>query len=137
MKRRLQILALLLLFPIINKVLFLESGVFAHSLYTLSMLCHCNHASENEVHSEDTSTKIKRSTCKMRKGQGIHLCGCSKKRTANKILHSQTFNPSYVTENITGMFLRKLERFYRSEISFQLANGFSHLPYKPPRQTLI
>ncbi|TGL62941.1 hypothetical protein EHQ58_01980 [Leptospira ognonensis] len=138
MKRWLQILSLLLLLPFINKVLFLESGIFAQSLYNLSMVCHCNHSSKEEVHTDVASVSTKRSTCKLAKGHGAaHQCGCAKKKSANKIVHSQSLNPNYLSESNIAIYPKKSETNFLSESNFQLAIGFSHLPFKPPRQTLL
>ncbi|TGM36410.1 hypothetical protein EHQ75_14815 [Leptospira levettii] len=127
------IITILVLVPFLGKILFLESGLFAQSLYQLSMVCHCNHNSESEVHHDSESTPKKRMTCHLKKSSGTHTCTCSKKKMATKIIQSQSMNPSYV--NFIKIQNRILFDLFSitSSISLILTLGYDHLPDKPPR----
>ncbi|WP_439957313.1 LIC_11090 family protein [Leptospira ellinghausenii] len=124
---------MLVLVPFLGKILFLESGLFAQSLYQLSMVCHCNHNSESEVHHASGSTPKTRMTCHLKKTSSVHTCTCSKKKMATKIIQSQSMNPSYVNSiKFQNRILFDLLPI-KTSISQNLPLGYSHLPDKPPR----
>lgn len=133
MKRWIQIASILILLPFIGKILFLETGLLAQSLYQLSMVCHCNHGSKNEVHREEDPKPSKRITCHLTKGHGPHRCSCAKKKSATKVIQSQLMNPSFPFES---KFLNKIAYeviILPCKTTFHLLTGFSHPPDKPPR----
>lgn len=127
------IITMLVLVPFLGKILFLESGLFAQSLYQLSMVCHCNHNSESEVHHDSESTPKTRMTCHLNKTSSAHTCTCSKKKMATKIIQSQSMNPSYVNP------IKFQNRILFDLLPIKISNsqnlplGYSHLPDKPPR----
>lgn len=136
MKRWIQIASILILLPFIGKILFLETGLLAQSLYQLSIVCHCNHGSKNEIHREEDPTPSKRITCHLTKSSGPHQCSCAKKKSATKVLQSQLMNPSFPFES---KFLNKIAYdviILPFKINFHLLTGFSHPPDKPPRHNL-
>ncbi|TGL56971.1 hypothetical protein EHQ59_00470 [Leptospira kemamanensis] len=133
MKRWIQIITIVVLLPFIGKILFLESGLFAQSLYQLSLVCHCNHNSDSEVHHYAESLPKKRMTCHLKKGSGSHTCTCSKKKMATKIIQSQSMNPSYAKTD-SNVYQRELDLVFIQILPNQiLPMGFYHLPDKPPK----
>ncbi|EMY71481.1 LIC_11090 family protein [Leptospira vanthielii] len=136
MKRWLQIASVLILLPFIGKILFLETGLLAQSMYRLSMVCHCNHGSKNEIHKEEDSPPSHRITCHLTKGSGPHQCSCAKKKSATKILQSQSMNPNFTTETKLNNLIAYDVIILPFQIHFHLLTGFSHPPDKPPRHTL-
>ncbi|MCG6139124.1 LIC_11090 family protein [Leptospira mtsangambouensis] len=134
MKRWLQIASVLILLPFIGKVLFLETGLLAQSMYQLSMICHCNHGSKNEIHKEEDSPHSKRIVCHLTKDSGPHVCSCAKKKSATKVLQSQSMNPSFAAETKFNPLITYDIVILAFQPGAHLRNGFAHLPYKPPRQ---
>ncbi|PJZ46364.1 LIC_11090 family protein [Leptospira brenneri] len=132
MKRSLQIVSVLILLPFIGKILFLETGLLAQSMYQLSMICHCNHGSKNEIHKEESSP-TNRITCHLTKGNGLHPCSCTKRKSATKTLQSQSMNPSFNCETQFIQLITYDTIILSFFIGSHLPSGFSHLPYKPPR----
>ncbi|TGL44586.1 LIC_11090 family protein [Leptospira perdikensis] len=135
MKRWLQIASVLILLPFIGKILFLETGLFAQSMYRLSMICHCNHGSKNEIHRDENTDQTKRITCLLRKGSGPHQCSCSKKKSATKVLQSQSMNPSFPFETKFQNQISYDALIFSFQTNTHLLIGFSHPPDKPPRHT--
>lgn len=136
MKRWIQTMAIIILIPFLGKILFLESGLFAQSLYQLSMVCHCNHNSESEIHHDTETLPKTRMTCHLKKGKGPHTCTCSKKKMATKIIQSQSMNPSYTIDfqNPSGIQLDSI--LYKKYTHQNLPMGFYHLPDKPPKYNI-
>lgn len=137
MKRWIQIVSVLILLPFIGKILFLETGLLAQSLYRLSMVCHCNHGSKNEIHREEDSHQSKRITCHLTKQSGPHQCSCSKKKSATKVLQSQSMNPSFPFETKFQNQIAYDVLILPIPTNVHLLNGFSLPPDKPPRLTFF
>ncbi|MCW7469528.1 LIC_11090 family protein [Leptospira kanakyensis] len=133
MKRWLQIASVLILLPFIGKILFLETGLLAQSMYRLSMVCHCNHGSKNEIHRNEDSPTPTRITCHLTKNSGQHQCSCAKKKSATKVLQSQLMNPSFTSETKFHQSMQLIISTFFTISNVNLSNGFSHLPEKPPR----
>lgn len=134
MKRWLQIASVLILLPFIGKILFLETGLLAQSMYQLSMICHCNHGTKNEIHKEENSPPSQRIVCLLTRESGPHVCSCAKKKSATKILQSQSMNPNFATENKYNPIITYEALIIAFHSDPHLLNGFAKLPYKPPRQ---
>ncbi|MCW7480516.1 LIC_11090 family protein [Leptospira kanakyensis] len=133
MKRWLQIASVLILLPFIGKILFLETGLLAQSMYRLSMVCHCNHGSKNEIHRNEDSPTPTRITCHLTKNSGQHQCSCAKKKSATKVLQSQLMNPSFTSETKFHQTMQLTITTFLTISNVNLSNGYSHLPEKPPR----
>ncbi|TGL86255.1 hypothetical protein EHQ68_13060 [Leptospira congkakensis] len=133
MKRWLQIASVLILLPFIGKILFLETGLLAQSMYKLSLVCHCNHGSKNEIHKEEDSPTPTRITCHLTKNSGQHQCSCAKKKSVTKVLQSQLMNPSFTTETKFNQTMNLVATSFPILSNSNLPIGFTHLPYKPPR----
>ncbi|TGK50698.1 hypothetical protein EHQ16_04450 [Leptospira kanakyensis] len=133
MKRWLQIASVLILLPFIGKILFLETGLLAQSMYRLSMVCHCNHGSKNEIHRNEDSPTPTRITCHLTKNSGQHQCSCAKKKSATKVLQSQLMNPSFTSETKFHQTMQLIKTTFFTISNVNLSNGYSHLPEKPPR----
>jgi hypothetical protein len=134
----------------LSKVLFLESGLFACSIYAESSICKCNHSSMNEKHTtriakdeealfaiaithlgEDALTEL--SNCHSTKKNEVHKCSCSKKKNTSNIIHSQLINPNFLGIQPI-QFLPYIESSYLvSTDRDDLLNGLSPIPDKPPR----
>lgn len=133
MKRWIQIASIIILLPFIGKILFLETGLLAQTLYRLSMVCQCNHGSKNEIHKDEDPTPSKRITCHLTKGSGPHHCSCAKKKSATKVLQSQSMNPSFpFATKFLNLIAYDAIILPNNKIVL-LLNGFSHPPDKPPR----
>ncbi|WP_083929993.1 LIC_11090 family protein [Leptospira yanagawae] len=133
MNRWIQIIAILFLIPFFGKILLLESGLFAQSLYELSMVCHCNHSSPSEAHQESENFPKKRITCHLKRTTGPHICTCSKKKMATKIIQSQSMNPNFANDLETINLLQLDPILITKGFNLLLPLGFCQLLDKPPK----
>lgn len=133
-----------------SKVLFLESGLFAYSIYAESSICKCNHSSKKEIHSAKSArdeealfataiTHLEEAAlkdlpnCYSAKKKEVHKCSCSKKKNSSNIIHSQLINPSFLGFQ-TISFLPNIELSYLILMDQDdLLTGLSPIPDKPPR----
>ncbi|MBE7412386.1 MAG: hypothetical protein L6Q54_14845 [Leptospiraceae bacterium] len=131
------------------KVVFIESGIFASSLYFQSQICECNHSSDKEIHNSVSSSpedlifqskteklQIEENkefpNCHSAKNNETHKCSCTKKKHSSNSIQSQSMNPNFLI--FAFSFTPQIE----SSIAFasdsnNLLNGHSQIPDEPPK----